>query len=60
MRLTLTEKIALASWILCGLSLECCFESKANMAYTVITAAVFTVCAVRIYGKEKKLNENHS
>ena len=56
MRLTLTEKIALASWILCGLSLECCFESKANMAYTAVMAVIFLASAVAIYRKEKNAN----
>lgn len=53
MKLAMIEKVFLGSWLLCGCSLDCCFESKANMAYTAVMAIIGLASAVAIYRKEK-------
>lgn len=53
MKLTVIEKVFFISWLLCGLSLDCFFESKANMAYTAAMAVICLVSAILIYRKEK-------
>ena len=56
MKLTKIEVLFLTSWLLCGLSLDCFFESKANMAYTAVMAVIGLASAVAIYRKEKNAN----
>ena len=53
MKLTMIEKVFFGAWILCGLSLDCIFESRANMAYTAVMAIIGLASAFVIYRKEK-------
>lgn len=56
MKLKMIEKVFFISWLLCGLSLDCFFESKANMAYTAVMAIIGVASAVAIYRKDKNAN----
>jgi len=53
MKLTKIEVLFLTSWLLCGCSLDCFFDSRANMAYTAVMAIIGLASAVVIYRKEK-------
>ena len=53
MKLTMIEKVFFGAWILCGLSLDCFFDSRANMAYTAVMAIIGLASAFVIYRKEK-------